>query len=134
MSITYIAIFLIILIILLEILAIYEVYRSTKNDIYQILNIVLNDSLNKELRESISTIDENSAMSLFNEKVNILSSKKTYKDKVNIFFTQREISSNPAYFSCQGYIQIAPTFSERLGVDDLAVKLPFRMSAFIQIK
>lgn len=133
-SITFIAIFLILLVILLETFTIYEVYRSTKNDIDQILYIVLNSSLNKELRESASVIEEDVAIALFDEKLQMLSSKKKYKDKVDITFTEKEASSYPAYFTCKGYIQIAPIFVRGLKVKDLNIKLPFESSAFMQIK
>ncbi|MFP4456406.1 MAG: hypothetical protein ACLFPS_01985 [Clostridia bacterium] len=133
-SITFVVVFLIIVVILLEVFTIYEIYRSTKNDIDQILNMVLNNSFNKGLRESVSIIEESSAVSLFDKKLHELSSRKEYKDKVNITFTKKEVSSYPAYFGCEGFIQITPTFIKGFDINGLKIELPFKTSAFIQLK
>jgi len=133
-SITFIAVFLIMLTLVLEIFFVYEAYRAAKVDIGQTLHIILNDSFNKDLREGISTIDVNKAMSLIDNEINSLLDNKIYKDYVEIVFTERDISSYPASIICKGNIKINPMLTKGLGVDELSLTLPFKSKAFVQIK
>ncbi len=133
-SITFIAVFLLILTFTLEIYFIYEAYRAVKVDIDQVLHIALNDSFNKELREGISTINTSEALTLIDQNIQSITESKSYKDYVEVNFTQKNIYSNPASISCEGNLEILPFFTKGFGIENLSIKLPFRSSAFVQIK
>lgn len=133
-NITLVVFILIILAITLEVLTIYEIYRSVKIDIKQTSNMVLNLTINKEIREGISLIKASEALPIFNEMFDRKLNEKGFSNKVNVDFTETSFSSHPAAATCQGQVIITPSFINYLDIDSLNVKLPFNISSFIQLR